>query len=299
MKKMLVSVVMITYNHENYIQESINSILMQKCNFDIELIISDDCSPDKTENIVRKILETHSGSLIINYIKHDNNIGMMPNFIFALKQCRGKYIALCEGDDYWIDSLKLQKQVDFLENNEEYILAFHPVKFLKPDGALVDDFITKVPENYEMQETLALLGNYIHTPSVVFRNVIKEFPPEFALSPVGDFFLYMLLTDHGKVKKLEDIMSVYRFGVGIHSTLTKLKLEKTNFKLFSLLLSYSSNPRINQILLERQLRTFDNLEHLIRNEYSEAFISHNIFFKAINSLQQPSKFWKKLKRKFK
>ena len=100
---------------------------------------------------------------------------------------------MCEGDDYWTDPYKLQKQVDFLEANPDYVLNFHKVKILKPDGLLVDDFITKVPDNYETQETLARLGNYIHTPSVVFRNLIIELPKEFSLSPIGDYFLYMLL----------------------------------------------------------------------------------------------------------
>ena len=132
---------------------------------------------------------------------------------------------------------------------------------------------------------------------MVFRNIIKEFAPEFALSPIGDYFLYMLLTEHGKVKRLEDTMAVYRFGVGVHSTHTAIKMAKANFKLFTLLLSYFNDPKINKILLNRQLNSLDSFEHLIRNEYREAFVSHNIFFKALQSLQQPSKFWKKLKNK--
>lgn len=297
-QQLLVSIVMITYGHEKYIRQAIECILMQEGDFDLELIIANDCSPDNTDVIISELLKSHSKADKIRYIKHKKNIGMMPNFIFALEQCNGNYIALCDGDDYWTDPYKLQKQVDFLEANPDYVLSFHKIKILKPNGELVDDFITKVPENYETQETLARLGNYIHTPSVVFRNVIKEFPPEFSLSPIGDYFLYMLLSEYGKLKYFDEEMAVYRYGVGIHSTHTQIKMAKANFKLFTLLLSYFNNPKINQILLDRQLNAFDNLENLIRSEYAEAFVSHHVFFKALQSLQDPGKFWRKLKNKF-
>ena len=296
-ERVLVSVVMITYGHEKYIRQAIEGVLMQKGDFDLELVIANDCSPDNTDAIISELLKSHPKAEKIRYIKHDKNIGMMPNFIYALKQAHGNYIALCDGDDYWTDPYKLQKQVGFLEANLDYELCFHKVKILKPNGELVEDFITKVPEDYETQETLARLGNYIHTPSVVFRNVIKEFPPEFSLSPIGDYFLYMLLVEHGKLHYFEDEMAVYRFGVGMHSTHTQIKMAKANFKLFTLLLSCFNNSKINQIILERQLNAFDNFEHLVRTEYQEAFVSHHVFFKALQSLQDPSKFWKKLKNK--
>ena len=295
---MVVSVVMITYGHENYIRQAIEGVLMQNCNFAVELIVANDCSPDTTDYIINDIIQNHPQGKWITYHKHPKNLGMMPNFIFALQQAQGEYIALCEGDDYWTDPYKLQKQVDFLEANEEYVLAFHPVQILKPNGELVQDFITKVPEDYETQETLARLGNYIHTPSVVFKNVIKEFPAELSLSPIGDYFLYMLLSEHGKLKYFDEEMAVYRYGVGIHSTHTQIKMAKANFKLFTLLLSYFNNPKINHILLDHQLNALDNFEHLVRSEYQEAFVSHHVFFKALQSLKHPSKFWRKIKNKF-
>lgn len=296
-KQVLVSVVMITYGHEKHIREAIEGVLMQKGDFNLELIIANDSSPDATDIVISEILKTHSKADRIRYIKHEKNIGMMPNFIFALQQTQGKYIALCDGDDYWTDPYKLQKQVDFLEANSDYVLSFHKVKILKPSGEFVDDFITNVPENYETQETLARLGNYIHTPSVVFRNIKMEFPPEFSLSPVGDYFLYIMLTEHGKLKYLEEEMAVYRYGVGIHSSKTSLNITKTVFNFYSLLLSYSNNPKINQILLERHATNFENFESIIRNEYSESFVSNHVFFKAIKALKTPNKFWKKMKQK--
>ena len=294
----MVSVLMITYGHEKYIRQAIEGVLMQETDFDFELIVANDNSPDNSDKVIVDLIENHPKGKLIKYIDRKNNIGMQANFSDAYSNCSGKYIANCEGDDYWTDPYKLQKQVDFLEANPDYVLSFHKVKILQPNGDLVEDFITKVPENYETQETLARLGNYFHTPSVVFRNIIMEFPPEFSLSPVGDYFLYMMLAEHGKLNYINEEMAVYRYGVGIHSSKTSLNITKTVFNFYSLLLSYSNNPKINQILLERHATNFENFESIIRNEYSESFVSNHVFFKAIKALKTPNKFWKKLKQKF-
>ena len=294
----MVAVWMVTYNHGEFIENAIESVMMQKSTFQYKLFIGEDSSTDKTREICKKLKEKYPDK--IELFLHEKNIGSNSNGVFMYKECfksEAKYIALLEGDDYWTDPYKLQKQVDFLEANSDYVLSFHKVKILKPDGGLVDDFITNVPENYETQETLARLGNYIHTPSVVFKNIKMEFPPEFSLSPVGDYFLYIMLTEHGKLKYLEEEMAVYRYGVGIHSSKTSLNITKTVFNFYSLLLSYSNNPKINQILLERHATNFENFESIIRNEYSESFVSNHVFFKAIKALKTPNKFWKKLKHK--
>lgn len=296
--QLLVAVWMVAYNHGEFIEKAIESVMIQKTTFKYKLFIGEDNSTDKTREICKSLKEKYPDK--IELFLHEKNIGSNPNGVFMYKQCfnsDAKYIAMCEGDDYWTDPYKLQKQVDFLEANPDYVLSFHKIKILKPNGELVEDFITKVPENYESQETLARLGNYIHTPSVVFINIINEFPPEFSLTPIGDYFMYMLLTEHGKLKYFDEEMAVYRYGVGIHSTHTQIKMAKANFKLFTLLLSYFNNPKINQILLDRQLNAFDNLENLIRSEYAEAFVSHHVFFKALQSLKHPGKFWRKLKNK--
>ena len=127
----MVSVVMMTYGHENYIRQAIEGVLMQNCFFEVELIVANDCSTDKTDLIIKDIIQNHPRGNWIKYHHHEKNVGMMPNFIFALHQATGKYVALCDGDDYWTDPLKLQKQVGFLEENEEYVLCFHKIKILK------------------------------------------------------------------------------------------------------------------------------------------------------------------------
>jgi len=127
-KTPLVSVKMITYNHEPFIAQAIEGVLMQKTDFPIELIIGEDCSTDRTREIVVDYQKKHPD--IIRVIISDKNVGMHKNGQRSEKVCRGKYIAYCEGDDYWIEPLKLQKQVDFLEANPDYGMVHSDVDTL-------------------------------------------------------------------------------------------------------------------------------------------------------------------------
>lgn len=206
---LVVNVIMITYGHENYIRQAIEGVLLQECDFEAELIIANDCSPDSTDAVIQDVIKNHPRGSWISYIKHEKNIGMMPNFIFAMKHCQGKYIALCEGDDYWTDPLKLQKQVDFLEQNPEYNICFHNVQlFNQESNSFSQDRLTRKVSETTSSEELAK-GNYIHTPSVVLRNNFI-IPPWFSQSPIGDWTLYMIAVKDKKIKKIEDTMAVYR-----------------------------------------------------------------------------------------
>lgn len=117
----LVSVCMITYNHEPYIAKAIEDVLMQKADFPIELVIGEDCSTDRTRKIVLDYKNKYPE--IIRVISSDKNIGAIKNLLRTEKSCSGKYMAYCEGDDYWTDSFKLQKQIEFLEANPDYGLV--------------------------------------------------------------------------------------------------------------------------------------------------------------------------------
>jgi len=271
-----VSVCMITYGHEKFIEQAVNGVLMQECDFEVELIIANDCSPDQTDAVIQSILKNHPRASWIQYIKHDKNLGAMRNFIYALQECKGEFIALCDGDDYWTDPLKLQKQVAFLENNLDYVLCFHQVNILMTNGEIVDDFITKVPGNYETIETLAQLGNYIHTPSVVFRNVIKKFPFEFVHTPIGDFFLYMMLAEHGKLKYLENKMCLYRYGVGVYSRNSSMKILQMHINEHACILSYLTDENIKNIILKRNLNLVLNMELVCKRQYiSNNYLAEN------------------------
>lgn len=248
-----VSICCLAYNHESYIRQCLDGFMIQKCNFKFEVLIHDDASKDKTASIIEEYANKYPEIIKPIYqTENQHSKGVKATITFNFPRIKGKYVAMCEGDDYWTDPYKLQKQVDFLEANPDYVLSFHRVKILQPNGDLVEDFITKVPENYETQETLARLGNYIHTPSVVFRNVLKELPNEFSLCPIGDYFIYMLLTEHGKLKYFEEEMAVYRQGVGIWSAKSEYFRNLKTAQAHALIVSAMSNfPLVVKILNER------------------------------------------------
>jgi glycosyltransferase involved in cell wall biosynthesis len=208
----IVSVCMITYGHEKYIREAIEGILMQECDFEVELVIANDCSPDATDKIVQDLLQNHPRASWIKYIKHQENMGMMPNFVFAMKECKGKYMALCEGDDYWTDPLKLQKQVGFLEANPEYVLSFHNSEVIYSVNDTKHLFIEEYKkEDYTANDILILW--LIPTASMVFRNIFEGYFPSFFLKSIhGDLALQVYLNEFGKFKVMDGVMSTYRIN---------------------------------------------------------------------------------------
>jgi glycosyltransferase involved in cell wall biosynthesis len=209
----LVSVCCITFKHAAYIKNTLEGFLIQETNFEFEVNICDDCSPDETMKIVIDYIQNHTRGYRIKYCRQDKNLGMTGNGLFCLNKCtssNSKYIALCEGDDYWTDPNKLQKQVDFLEANPDYAICFHAVNILE-NGKERPSELNKSGK----EETYSILdlanGNIMHTPSVVFRNgLIEKFPDWFSTSPVGDYVLHLLNAKKGLIKYLPDTMAVYR-----------------------------------------------------------------------------------------
>ena len=204
---------MITYNHEKYIRKAIEGVLMQNTNFPVELIIANDASNDRTDIVIRQYIKNHPKEDIVKYFSHESNLGMMSNFIFAFEQCKGHYVAMCEGDDYWTDPYKLQKQVDFLEANTDYTLCFHQVEILEDRLFRISDL-----NESDNEETFCISDlakrNFIHTPSVVFKNGLINFPSWFLKSPVGDYPIHMFNAAHGKIRYFPQLMAVYRVHTG-------------------------------------------------------------------------------------
>ncbi len=206
-----VSVCLITYGHEKYIRHAIEGVLMQQCNFEVELIIANDCSPDKTDIIVQDILKNHSKKSWVKYFNKDKNIGMMPNFIFALKQCTGKYIALCDGDDYWTDPSKLQKQVDILEANPHLVGCFHnSEERYWNDYSKASSLYLSFPGGREISIQELTQYNMVPTASIVFKRSIADevFTEQFLSLPIGDWPLHLLNTRNGNYYYLPQVMSV-------------------------------------------------------------------------------------------
>lgn len=211
MIKPLISVVMITYGHENFIEEAINGVLMQQCNYDVELIITNDCSPDKTHDVVQKILKQSEKSNRIKYIKQEKNIGMMPNFIFGLKEAKGKYTAICEGDDYWTDPFKLQNQVDYLDANPKFIGCFTNAVILNDNGEASRLFVKDgLPSEFNFEMILNKGGGVYPTASLMFRNLSMNYPDFMYNVKAGDWALMLMLSSIGDIKYLNQTTCVYR-----------------------------------------------------------------------------------------
>jgi glycosyltransferase involved in cell wall biosynthesis len=235
-----VSVVMITYNQEIYINEAIKVILEQEVAFTLELIIADDCSHDGTPEIVQEFIDSHSKGHFINYVRHKCNKGVMPNFLGALRKAKGKYIALCEGDDYWTDPLKLQKQVDFLEANTECNYIFTNRSTLKLDGSIYPtDY--NIPELFDLH--FLLKQNIMpSTQTVMFRSSclsqLDKWEETLRKGFNGDWILLFMITQNSKIGFLKDNTAVYREGVGVISR---------TISVFKLINGLETNKRINNL----------------------------------------------------
>ena len=205
----MVSVLMITYNHELYIEQAIEGVLMQQTSFTFELIIGEDCSTDQTRMICKKFKEKYPDK--IRLLLPNENLGMNRNFIVTLEQCTGKYIALCEGDDYWTDSLKLQKQVEFLEENTDYSMVFtNSMEVFNYNQWKKDSQLFSKVDNRDYSGSELLLNWSVPTVSVLFRNY-DSFKLEIGSNILfGDILLYLYLSNFGKIRGLSDITSVYR-----------------------------------------------------------------------------------------
>jgi len=202
----LVSVCMITYNHEAFISEAIEGVLNQTVDFPIELVIGEDFSTDRTREICHEYA-FHSPDKI-RLLCRENNLGMQRNFLETIKACVGKYVAICEGDDYWTDPLKLKKQIDFLERNSDFAICHHRLEMMNENKSSRS---TLSPASKEVTsfEDLAQ-RQHIATASCVFRNRLFSFP-EFFLTVLGtDYVLNLLNSFHGKIKLIDERMGVYR-----------------------------------------------------------------------------------------
>lgn len=207
-----VSVICTTYNHAPYIAYALEGFLSQKTTFKFEVIVNDDASNDGTANIVAAYQASHPDT-VRAFLRKVNQKGRV-NGIGATKylienEARGKYIALCEGDDYWIDESKLQKQYDFLEKNTEYSLCLHNAVIEDQEfgvSYLSEPLIGDRCKSFE-QIILEGGGGMNPTASFFFR---KSCYASYKLGPVGDHFVMMTIARGGRVWWMEDPMSVYR-----------------------------------------------------------------------------------------
>ena len=211
----LVSVAMLAYRHERYIAQAIEGVLGQKTSFAVELIIGEDASPDATLEICRRYERLYPDRVTIISTGENVSRSLAGNFYRTCLRCRGKYVAFCEGDDYWSDPSKLQKQVDFMESRPDCTICFHPVLAHWEDGRFPDcEYPTNARRFLKQPPTLRELVrvNYMQTNSVMYRwNPDGRLFDDFPLRELpGDWKLNLLHAQHGRIGFLPDVMAVYR-----------------------------------------------------------------------------------------
>lgn len=209
----LVSINCITYNHARYIRQTLDGFFMQETSFPFEILLHDDASTDETQAIVREYEERYPGVIHPiyqtenQYSRGNTNI----NYMFNYTRARGRYIAYCEGDDYWTDPHKLQKQVDYMEAHPECSLCFHAILDVNDDGERIREFRAfSKSRTVGLAEILAGIRQYAFVSYMFRTEHIRNLPAFYFTCPVGDLPLTLILADRGSVYYMNDLMACYR-----------------------------------------------------------------------------------------
>lgn len=273
-----VNVFVMTYNHEQFIAKTLQGILMQKTNFEYYIVVGEDCSSDDTRKIVQAIADNYPGKFKL--LLHEQNIGAMANQLAVQRACTGKFVAICEGDDYWTDPYKLQKQVDFLEANKKYSMCFHNcIVINENDHASIRSLQINGQEKSTFYTEDLIKQWFIPTASIVFVNKYFDQPDWFSNIQSGDIALVLLLSLKGPVKYLDEVMSVYRLHpnglsnthVGYNKFLSMCYLYQT----FNIHTNYKFNDKIIQEIkyeFERHALGYET-EKLAETELKKIFAS--------------------------
>ena len=212
------SIIVPTFNHGNFIAQMFDGALRQETNFDFDIIVGDDASLDNNALIIKEYVQKYPNK--IKAFLHPENLGPIEprelggknNVGFLFKQCKSEYIALCEGDDFWTDTLKLQKQVDFLDNNPDYSLCHHQLEIVYEDNSPSHFFnLDTQQDTSTIRDLLADNNWFVGTASTVFRNVFTHGMPDWWWKTAsGDLGIFIEVARAGKIKYLPEIMGIYR-----------------------------------------------------------------------------------------
>lgn len=275
-----VSVFCLAFNQRIYIEQALDSMLMQETDFDYEILINDDCSNDGTKEIIREYQKKYPGKIKSVFHKENQYSKGKRSFIlrYLIPKAKGQYFAICEGDDYWTDPRKLQKQVDFLDRNPDYTLCFHKV-IVKYENNEKKDIIypdVEDPSWYTKDELIRT--NYIQTNSVMYRR-LDYANAHKTLSP-ADWYLHLFHAHYGKIKFMDEVMSVYRKhskGIWWEYDLDRDKVWRTHGKnhlnmWLSLLEVYVDKNNYIEIIYEKIYQMVDALAR-VDNKYKEEIIA--------------------------
>lgn len=245
MREAKVSVCIFAFNLEKYIAKAIESVLMQRANFHYEIIIGEDNSTDKTRNICLSYQKSFPEKIKI--LLREENLGMTRNVFDTLKEASGQYVAVLDGDDYWIDPLKLQKQVDFMDLNPDFSLCCHNSIILYEDHDIAPSLFNARDQN-DIISTEQLISKWsISTASMLYRRSFMTFPEWIYGVHNFDLAIQLIVADKGRIKFLKDPMAVYR----------------------RTLISNSFNPKYSaEFVIRKQMEFFNTINEYYHNKYN-------------------------------
>lgn len=249
---MKVSVLVMTYNHAQFITQALDSVLMQQVNCEYEVLISEDCSTDGTREIVLDYQKKHPNK--IQLLLSEQNLHSNAVVVRGIRAARGEYIALLDGDDYWVSPDKLQKQIDFLDAHPECSMCFHNATVIHEDGSR-EPWNWTSPHQKEISTFEDIWqGNFIATCSTMFRRgLFGEMPDWYnSMFPITDWPLHILNAEHGKIGYINEVMGVYRYHKeGFYSPLSQAQKQEETLKFYRVMnsnLNYKYDKIINTAL---------------------------------------------------
>ena len=302
MTEPLVSICCLCYNHEPYIRECLEGFMMQKTNFAFEVLIHDDASTDKSAEIIREY-EAKYPDIIKPIYQTENQYskGVGVTRVYQFPRAKGKYIAMCEGDDYWTDPYKLQKQVGFLEANEDYSICSHRYKILEQEtGILESDFNSSVVDNkkngFSFDLDVFFQGWYIHTLTVLFRKSALKIEFLSTLKYPSDYMLFYSILKSGKAYLFGFEGAVYRkHSGGLYTSNPPLK---QSYILYDCLKDLHSieNTSITEKNFNFRIKNYikSYIRHSPKMSYKYLFNLLGEFFRTTNNHSEIIQFWKML-----
>jgi glycosyltransferase involved in cell wall biosynthesis len=274
-----VSVLTLTYNHEKYIAQALDSALEQVTDFHYEIVVSDDCSTDQTRAILINYQTRHPDRIRLLLNKH--NLGMHKNAEQLFFAGKGQYLAIMEGDDYWTSPHKLQKQVTYLDQHPDCSLCFHNVTSISEQQLWEPR--PHCPEHLLEKSTLEdlLLLNFIPTASVVYRKgLISEFPPWLSKLGMADWPIHLLHAQHGYLGYLNEVMGVYRcHEQGVWISLTEPQRLQSIIKMLetvNIYFDYQYEALINQSLTDFQQQLIAAAQLPLKQQLQEQEQTHQV-----------------------
>lgn len=249
-RPMKLSVMMITYNHQRYLRQALDSVLMQKVDFDYEIVVGEDHSTDGTREILLEYQRAHPDKFRL--LLHHQNIGVIRNCFSTLAECKGEYVALLEGDDYWTCDTKLKKQVEFLDAHPGYAICFHNATghFEADDRPEFNYVHADQPDTIELADLLQ--DNVIPTCSAVFRRGVAEPYPSWVYElKMADYPLHVLNAQFGKIGYLNEVMAVYRIHPGgVWTGMDSLSRQQETIRFFEFLARTLDRKHVPTVKLE-------------------------------------------------